>query len=138
MLIVDAGPLYAAAARRDRHHARSAALLQEHAGAPLVVPSLVITEVAYLLGDRLGPGAEAALARALRDGELVPEAPLPSDWARISELCERYEDLPLGIVDASVVATAERLGATRIATLDHRHFATVRPAHTSAFTLLPA
>jgi predicted nucleic acid-binding protein len=101
------------------------------------VPSLVITEVAYLLGDRLGAGAESALARAFADGELVPEPPLPSDWPRISELCERYEDLPLGIVDASVVATAERLGATAIATLDHRHFATVRPAHTEAFTLLP-
>ena len=36
-------------------------------------------------------------------------------------------DLPLGIVDAAVIAIAERLQVTEIATLDHRHFAVVRP-----------
>jgi uncharacterized protein len=137
VLLVDAGVLYAAAARRDRHHVRCAELLQAHAGAPLVVPALVVTEVAYLLGDRLGPAAETTFARAVRDGELHVEPPAPTDWARITELCETYQDLPLGIVDASVVATAERLDVTRIATLDHRHLATVRPAHTEAFELLP-
>jgi hypothetical protein len=39
---------------------------------------------------------------------------------------------------ASVVAVAERLKATRVATLDHRHFRAVRPAHCDAFELLPA
>lgn len=43
----------------------------------------------------------------------------------------------LGTVDASVVAVAERLGITTIATLIHRGFAVVRPAHTTAFELLP-
>jgi predicted nucleic acid-binding protein len=136
VLVVDAGPLYAAAARRDRDHARCAALLRAHAGAPLVVPALVVTEVAYLIGDRLGGAAEAAFARALRDGELLVEPPT-QDWARITQLCETYADLPLGIVDASVIAAAERLGADSIATLDHRHFAVVRPVHLGAFTLLP-
>jgi predicted nucleic acid-binding protein len=136
VLVVDAGPLYAAAARGDRDHARCATLLRAHAGAPLVVPALVVTEVAYLIGARLGAGAEAAFARALRDGELLVEPPT-EDWARITELCETYADLPLGIVDASVIAAAERLRADSIATLDHRHFAVVRPVHLKAFTLLP-
>ena len=46
-------------------------------------------------------------------------------------------DLPLGTVDASVVAAAERLGITEVATVDHRHFSVVRPSHIDAFTLLP-
>jgi uncharacterized protein len=37
-----------------------------------------------------------------------------------------------------VIALAERLGATRIATLDRRHFTVVRPRNADAFTLLPA
>ncbi|MDQ2738090.1 MAG: VapC toxin family PIN domain ribonuclease, partial [Actinomycetota bacterium] len=45
--------------------------------------------------------------------------------------------LPLGAVDATVIAVAERLGITEIATLDRRHFSVVRPAHVEAFTLLP-
>jgi predicted nucleic acid-binding protein len=51
---------------------------------------------------------------------------------------DTYADFPLGAADASVVAVAERLGGTRIATLDHRHFRALRPAHCSAFELLPA
>jgi predicted nucleic acid-binding protein len=136
MLIVDAGPLYAAAATRDRNHRRSIELLSS-APRPLVVPALVVTEVAYLLGDRIGSYAEVAFARSLERGELLVEAVLDSDWPRIAELTEQYEDLPLGIVDASVVALAERRDLDTIATLDHRHFATVKPRHVAAFTLVP-
>lgn len=136
MLVVDAGPLYAAAATRDRNHRRSIELLSS-APRPLVVPVLVVTEVAYLLGDRIGPHAELAFARSLERGELLVEPVLDSDWRRIVELTEQYEDLPLGIVDASVVALAERRALDTIATLDHRHFATVKPRHVDAFTLVP-
>ncbi|HVX22578.1 MAG TPA: PIN domain-containing protein [Acidimicrobiales bacterium] len=136
MLVVDAGPLYAAAARRDRNHRRCTDLLMSTPG-PLVVPALVVTEVAYLLADRLGDHAELAFARSLADAELVVEPVGDLEWERIADLAERYRDLPLGIVDASVVALAERLGATQIATLDRRHFSVVRPRHTEAFTLVP-
>ncbi len=137
MLLVDAGPLYAAADRRDHNHDRCAALFREHVGTPFVVPALVLTEVAHLLGDRIGPDAETAFAGSLAAGELLVEPPTPADWTRIVELCAAYRDLPLGIADASVVAAAERLEMERIVTLDHRHFATVRPTHVGAFTLLP-
>lgn len=60
-----------------------------------------------------------------------------ADWLRIAELVARYDDLPLGTVDASVVAAAERLGVHEVATVDRRHFSVVRPAHADAFTLLP-
>ena len=49
----------------------------------------------------------------------------------------RYQNLPLGGTDASLIAVAERLGATRIATLDRAHFSIVRPAHCDAFELTP-
>src|SRR5262245_43828397 len=128
MLIVDAGPLYAAAARRDRNHQRSVDVLST-APRPLLVPALVVTEVAYLLGDRIGAHAEVAFARSLERAELLVEPVLDSDWPRIAELTEQYNDLPLGIVNASVIALAERRQHDTIATLDHRHFATVKPRH---------
>ena len=40
VLIVDAGPLYAAAARKDKHHERAVALLSS-SPRPLLVPALV-------------------------------------------------------------------------------------------------
>jgi hypothetical protein len=62
---------------------------------------------------------------------------MAGDWLRIAELVSQYRDLPLGSVDASVVAAAERLDIIEIATLDRRHFSIVRPAHTHNFELLP-
>jgi predicted nucleic acid-binding protein len=62
---------------------------------------------------------------------------LAADWLRIAELVAGYRDLPLGTVDASVVAAVERLGLTELATVDRRHFGVVRPSHTDAFILLP-
>ncbi len=53
------------------------------------------------------------------------------------EQVERYVDLPLGLVDASVVALSERFELREVATLDHRDFSIVRPRHTPAPSLLP-
>jgi predicted nucleic acid-binding protein len=103
----------------------------------LIVPVLVITEVAYLIGTRLGGDAEVRFLGDLAAGEFAIEAVMASDWLRVAELVSQYRDLPLGTVDGSVVAAAERLRITKIATLDRRHFSIVRPTHTDAFELVP-
>lgn len=95
----------------------------------------MVSEVSFFLGDRLGPKAEKAFAASIRAAELDIESVEPADWARIDELFAEYEDL--GIVDASVVATCERLGVRRLATLDRRHFGVVRPRHCDGLELLP-
>lgn len=41
------------------------------------------------------------------------------------------------MVDASIVAVAERLDVRKIATLDRRHFSVVRPRHVDALELIP-
>ena len=56
---------------------------------------------------------------------------------RMSVLVAQYADFPLGGIDASVIALAERLGAPTVVTLDRRHFAAVRPRHRDAFELVP-
>jgi len=136
VLIIDAGPLYAAAATQDNDHSRCVELLTR-APRPLLVPELVVTEVSYLLSDRIGPHAELAFARAIAAGELIVEAVLEPEWERIAELMEQYLDLPLGIADASLIALAERHGQKQVASLDHRHLGVVRPRHVTSFTLLP-
>lgn len=128
--------MYAYVDADDRHHAESLDLLLHHPGL-LVVPVLVITEVVYLIGSRLGPDAEVRFLGDLAAGDFAIEPVMAGDWLRIAELVSRYRDLPLGTVDSSVVATAERLRITRIATLDRRHFSIVRPNHTDSFELLP-
>ena len=82
------------------------------------MPVLVVTEVAYLLASRVGAETEVRFLGDLAAGELVPEPVAPMDWLRIAELVAAYRDLPLGTVDASIVAAAERHDASTIATLD--------------------
>jgi uncharacterized protein len=136
VLIVDTGPLVAAADRGDPFHAVCAELLETDPG-PLVTTPLVIAETVYLITRRLGPGAEAAFYDAIIDGSLIVESLTTDDWTRVRQLVDRYQNLPLGGTDASVIAIAERHHAVRIATLDRRHFRVVRPDHTTAFELLP-
>lgn len=101
-----------------------------------MVPILVVTEVTYLLGTRLGVEPEVRFLGDLAAGNLIPEPVAAADWLRIAELVARYGDLPLGAVDASVIVAAERLAVTEIATLDRRHFNVVTPT-AGAFHLLP-
>jgi predicted nucleic acid-binding protein len=132
--IVDAGPLYAVTDTDDQDHARSRAVL-ERADLQLVIPALVVAEVTYIVGRRLGPEAEARFLRGLEHFDV--EAPVSEDWPRIAELVERYRSFPLGGTDASVVTLAERLGSEVVITLDHRHFAAIQPRHRATFALLP-
>jgi predicted nucleic acid-binding protein len=110
--------------------------LESHRG-PLLVPQLVIAEVTYLIETRLGWPSEVRFLGDLASGNLITEPVHAGDWIRIAELVGRYHDLPLGTVDASVIALAERLGVREVATLDRRHFTVVRPNHVPAFELLP-
>ena len=103
----------------------------------LIVPMLVLPELDDWCSRRLPPEAWLAFVDDVIGGAYRVELPTIADLERARDLQARYRDLSLGVVDASVVALAERLGESRIAILDHRHFATVRPTHTPAFTLLP-
>jgi predicted nucleic acid-binding protein len=134
LAVVDTGPLYAAVDADDEDHDRCRAALED-ASYRIVIPTLIVAEVTYLIGTRLGARVEARFLRGLTRMDVEP--PAPDDWPRIAELVERYGDFPLGGADASVVALAERLGAETIVTLDERHFHAVRPKHCRAFRLLP-
>ncbi len=120
----------------DRDHERCREFL-ETTTETLVVPSSVIVEVCQLAERLGGPDHEVAFLRSFIAKEMIIESVEVQDFERISELIGQYADFPLGMVDASVIALAERLGVSDVATLDHRHFSAVRPRHVEAFNLLP-
>ena len=132
--VFDTGPLVAAIDRSDKHHARCAAFLENLQGTRLV-PTTVLVEVCWLLEER--PDVEAAFLESVASGEFEQAAITDTDLMRMAELVRAYADLPLGAVDASVIAVAERLNLADVATLDRRHFPVVRPRHVTALNLLP-
>ena len=137
-LLVDTGPLYAAADTDDRHHRAVADFLLETRDV-LVVPISVLPELCYLLEERLGHNVEARVVASLSQGEgsLRVEGLTREDLSRTAELISSYSDARIGFVDASLVAVAERLKIKRVLTLDRRHFGLIRPRHCAAFELLP-
>ncbi|OGO57135.1 MAG: hypothetical protein A2V84_12510 [Chloroflexi bacterium RBG_16_70_13] len=135
-LICDTGPLLAALDAADPDHARSAALLSD-VDEDLVVPVLVLAELDYWCARRLTLEAWLIFLDDVNAGVYRIEPPTAADLARCAELQAGYRDLGLGIVDASVVALAERLGEPKVATLDQRHFRAVRPGHVAAFEIRP-
>jgi predicted nucleic acid-binding protein len=136
VLIVDTGVLLAAADRADPDHQTCARLVASEPG-PLVTTGLVIAEASYLIERQLGPSALAAFFRSLADGDLLIEALTGDDLRRIATLVEQYATLQLGGTDASLLAIAERLAQTRVATLDRRHFTVVRLADGTSLELIP-
>lgn len=107
------------------------------AGRPMLVPGPVVAEVGYLLHARGSTRAESAFLRSVAAGDFRTVELVAEDFTRMADLVDSYADLPLGTTDAAVIALAERLGLTEVATLDHRHFTVVRARHTEALTLLP-
>jgi predicted nucleic acid-binding protein len=133
---IDTGALYALADRKDAWHRRCAAFVDGFEGR-LLVPSTVIPEACYLLGNHLGARAELAFVRSLAQGELPVANLSGQDLTRCVALLKTYEDAAIGFVDASVAAIAERLKITGIVTTDRRHFSIIKAAGGRSYTLLP-
>jgi predicted nucleic acid-binding protein len=98
------------------------------------VPGLVLAEVDYFL--RHERAAMAALMDDLARGAFTYAPPTLSLLRRAMEIDHRYQALGLGLVDASVIALAEELGVTRLATRDLRHFGAVKLRNGKAFDLV--
>jgi uncharacterized protein len=135
-VLVDTGILYALADRNDTWHLRAASFIAESAGR-LLVPSSVLPETCYLLNTCLGQEAEIAFLRALINRELFVEQVTTADLSRAIEVMSTYADANIGMVDASLIAVAERLKLKKILTTDRRHFAMIKPRHCKGFQLLP-
>lgn len=136
-LIADSGGLYALFDADDQYHAPVRAVVENEPG-PIVVPAGILGEIDYLLREFLGVDAELSFLDNLVSGALQLQNPTSEDVVRIRDLVAQYRDLDLGLADASVITTAERLREHRILTVDERDFRAVVPRSGRPFTLLPA
>lgn len=135
-VIVDTSVLYALVDAADAAHDSSVRAFAQEVET-VIVPQATLPEVCYLIGSRMGASHEAAFVRHLADSDWRLEPLTDADLPRVTTLMDEYADARIGFVDASVVAVAERIGAVRIYSLDHRHFEMIRPAHVDRFELLP-
>jgi predicted nucleic acid-binding protein len=119
-VVCDTGPLIAAADRRSRPHPLAAALINE-LGRGLILLDVVLAEADYLLRSRVSVASARHLLDAVVAGAHSPAFLSPGLLRRATELDKRHADLGLGLVDASIMAYAERHDLP-ILTFDFRDF----------------
>jgi predicted nucleic acid-binding protein len=98
------------------------------------VPALVLAEVDYFLRNECA--AMSSLVAELSRGAFTFAPASMSQLKRAMEIDKAYAKLRLGLVDASIVALAERVSITRIATRDVKHFSAVRLRNGKPFELV--
>jgi len=120
-IIVDAGPLIALFDRNDRHHDRAVRFIRECRSRPITnLP--VLTEATFLLRFSVEAQRDLLLwAHRALDIDGATSTDLP----RIADLLDKYRDMPADFADASLVALAERLDLSQVASVD-RDFAIYR------------
>ena len=124
MILVDTGAMVALLDADEQHHRIIRAIYDENPH-EWVLPWPILPEVDYLVATHIGPKAQDALLADLADGAFSIEWGRDEDLAAAARIHKRYRSLGLGLVDAAVIATAERVKPRAIATLDLRHFGAV-------------
>lgn len=136
MIVLDTGGLYAALdANEDLHDAASAALAS--AKPPRLLSPFVLAELDYLVGTRVGHVAQIAVLDEIARGAYQLEAFSAEDVERAKRVMEQYEDLRIGLADASVVVLALKHHALDLLCTDERHFRALRGLNGKKFRLLP-
>lgn len=125
-VVADTGPLVAAANARDKAHELAGSLVSE-LGRELIIPDLVLVEVDQLLRARVGKNAGLAFLAAVSSREHEVAFLSQGLLGRAVEIDRRFSDLDLGLVDASVMAYAER-HELPILTFDFEDFRAAPPA----------
>jgi uncharacterized protein len=129
VIVADTGAIVALIDRSDRHH-RALRKLYDSDPASWLLPWAILPEVDYLVGAHLSSRAQEAFVADLAEGAFNVGWGDEADLDEALRLSQAYPKLRMGLVDAVVMATAIRVKATAIATLDLRHFAAVTiPGH---------
>ncbi|MDX2178712.1 MAG: PIN domain-containing protein [Bryobacteraceae bacterium] len=134
-LIVDSGAIVSIYSHSEIWHEAFVRVVSEER--LRVIPASNLSEIDYVLAAKVDRAARDAFLDDIRREVFAIEPPTMADFSRIAQLLADYADLDLGLADASVVATAERIGTERILTTDLRNFRVVRSKWGRPFRLLP-
>lgn len=133
-VLADTSGILALLDRDDQHHAAAVEIVRTET---ILVPATVLPEVDYLSSKYLGEQVARAFLQDLVAGYFTYLPVDPSDLKQALKVMARYKGVPLGLVDASLVALAERYRLQRIFTLDRRHFSLIKPENIDYLELLP-
>lgn len=133
--LFDTGFLFAVFDDNDAHHQKCSLAFKSEAN--VLLPEIVIPELAYLILNNLGYKKLIRFLRSIVIGGFTLVPTELKDLERAAEILEKYADNNIDLVDCTIVAIAERLDIKRILTVDRRHFSIFRPRHCDFFEIIP-
>jgi len=136
MIVADTSGVFSALDRSQAGHAAARAVVESED--VLILSPFVLAELDYLLATRISTSASLELLRDVRDGAYELASFSTGEVGDAAVLVERYEDLGIGLADASIVVLAGRYDTDRVLTFDERHFRALRTRAGGAFRLVPA
>jgi predicted nucleic acid-binding protein len=135
-ILLDSSAILAAADQSDLNH-RAAIAWFKRANEPLMIGALNLAELDLLLQRELGLRATFSLLETIASGAIKVVAPTTVDLVRAAQLMRETTEYRPRLTDAVLVATAERLGVTRVAIFDRPPIAIFRPRHVRSLDLEP-
>lgn len=124
IIVADTSAILALIDRRESTHV-SLRDLYTRTRSHWVLPAAILPELDYMVATRLGSEVHSLWLSDLASHVYPVAWNDARDLASAAVLLEHNAHLHLGLVDALVMATAERLRASAIVTLDVRHFSAV-------------
>jgi uncharacterized protein len=117
-MLADTGPMVALLDNNDRQHGACTAVMRSLPSGPLWTTWPCFTEASYLLDSLGGYRFQERLWQMRREGRLSLLDITPDEADRMDVLMAQYQNVPMDMADASLVAVAERRGFRRLFTID--------------------
>ena len=136
MILADTSAVLQLASTTAQRHADVVRVVSELDG-PFLLSPFVLAELDYMLGSRHGQAEQLALLREIADGAYELPSFDRADVEAAATVMRQYEDLRVGLADASIVVLAEKHATTDVLSFDHRHFRVMRGPGGRPFRLLP-
>jgi uncharacterized protein len=119
-MLCDAGPLVAFVDASDPSHKLCMSALSKLPPTTLHTTWPCLTEAMYLLQTVDGLRAQNGLWRFLTRGLVKLVLLTEKDWQALSELMNRYGDMPLDLADASLIIAAQKLDDWKLFSIDSK------------------
>lgn len=132
MIIVDTGFWLALSNKKDAYHQQAKQAFRKY-DEPLVTTWCVITETCYLMLKRQGVQAQMTFIDSYNQNFFSVFNLEAHHGQRITQLMQKYSNLPMDLADASLVILAEHLDHGRIFSVDQRDFNAYRWKNTEPF-----
>ncbi|MHB2018355.1 MAG: type II toxin-antitoxin system VapC family toxin [Candidatus Xenobia bacterium] len=135
MILLDTSGLLANYDRSDRYHeAVVRVMARRH---PRILSPFVLAELDYLILKLAGVRGELEMLKDVAEHRLQLVPFNASDVERATSVIDKYEDVQIGLTDASIAVLADRHRCYEVLTLDQRHFRAMTSPEGKSFRLLP-